>query len=120
MSEVISIIESFEKASKGSNIKFKASENTYDFDFISKPNFSRKGYISKVEKISKDWKYKENADIPTTFMFMGENVLSINIIPKLWEIVRCDTLTLSGFSISRNYEKSKELADYMLKIFRPK
>jgi len=119
MSEVIKAIEDFRNAAKGSNIKFKASENTYDFEFINKPTISTDGYNSRVEKISKDWPYKENIDNPTIFTCIGENVLSISLEAKLLELIKGKMVTVSGFSISRNYKKSKELADYMLEIFKP-
>jgi hypothetical protein len=118
MSEVIRTIEDFEKAAKGSNIKFKASEDTYDFEFINKPKISADGYLSKVKKISENWSYKSVLGNPTIFTLNGENVLSINL-PNLEELVRDKMETISGFSISRNYEESKKLADYMLEVFRP-
>jgi hypothetical protein len=120
VSEVITAVESFENAPKGNNIRFEASEETYDFEFINKTKISSKYLLSKVEKILKDWDYKgKSIDFPTIFSSKGETVLSIGLDVRNFGDAVKGLATLTGFSISRKYEKSKELADYMLEIFKP-
>ncbi len=119
MSKVVESYEKIEEIFKESNFKFKADEETYNFEFIKKPKILRKDYVSKVVKISKDWSLSYgrkvmDAEFPQRFLVEEKEVLFINIPPKIRELIKNDTITISGFSISKDYEKAKELADYIL------
>jgi len=117
MSKAIEAYENVDEAIKGSNFIFVANEKTYDFEFIEKPKTSTGAFVALKEKISKDWSYKGRVDRPIRFSSEGKDVLFIDLtVPKLWDFIRHDTFAISGFSVSREYEKVKELADYVLEL----
>jgi hypothetical protein len=116
MSKVIQAIEDFQKSVKGNGYAFQATEDTFIFNLDYKPKISHDDLISKMDKVSEQWKYEK--ELPVTFKDKGKVVMFVNLNMGIMDLLK-HRVAVSGFSIPSYYEKAGELADYMLELFKP-
>jgi hypothetical protein len=124
MSEAIEAYENLERISKGRNFIFRVDEekNTYEFEFIEKPNFSREDYIATAKYIKENWPFScavgiRDSDVPQKFLTDDRGLI---LTIGLSDIQITNQISITRLLISRNYEKSKKLVDYVLKIIAEK
>jgi hypothetical protein len=124
MSEITEAYENFEKISKDRNFIFRIDEerNTYELEFIEKPNFSREGYIETAKYIKEDWPFScavgiADSDVPQKFLTDDRGLI---LTIGLSDTKAKDKISITRLLIPRNYEKSKKLVDYVLKIISSK